>query len=189
MGGRKQSNLELKKGTFIVGEGLTEQYYFSHIKQINNCNWKVEPRFFGKTDITQIEKTVKKLILGEVTVVCIFDADVSKRNQAEKKKLTAFKNKYKNSSCVIICDSFPSIEFWFLLHFVKTNKYFANSSLVEKELKNYLKGYSKTHKFLQNPEWVDELTKHTQTAIANAKSIDIDEGSVSYSNIYKAFEL
>ena len=189
MGGRKQSNLELKKGTFIVGEGLTEQYYFSHIKQINNCNWKVESRFFGKTDITQIEKTVKKLILGEVTVVCIFDADVSKRNQAEKKKLTAFKNKYKNSSRVIICDSFPSIEFWFLLHFVKTNKYFANSSLVEKELKNYLKGYSKTHKFLQNPEWVDELTKHTQTAIANAKSIDIDEGSVSYSNIYKAFEL
>jgi hypothetical protein len=34
MGGRKQKIREPKSGIYIVGEGITEQYYFSHIKKI-----------------------------------------------------------------------------------------------------------------------------------------------------------
>lgn len=187
MKGRKQGNLELKKGIFIVGEGLTEQYYFAHLKHINKYNWHVKPRFFGKTDIAQIDKTVKNLLMGGVTAVCVFDADVSKRNQIENKKLEQFKKEYEKEDCVIICDSLPSIEFWFFLHFVKTNRHFANSSAVEKELKNFLKNYDKTKKYLENSSWVEELAKKLNDAINNAKSLDIRDGS-SYSNIYKLLD-
>ncbi len=186
MGGRKRRNINQKKGIFIIGEGLTEQYYFTHLKKINNYKCIVKPRFFGKTDISQIEKAVKKLLLGDVMVICVFDADVSKRNAAENEKLKKFKKQYNNEKCIIICDSLPSIEFWFLLHFVKTNKYFANSSAVENELKKHLKGYCKTQKYLQNTKWVENLSLKLNTALNNVEALDFNE-EISYSNIYKAF--
>ena len=34
MGGRKQKMRKPKPGIYIVGEGITEQYYFAHIKKI-----------------------------------------------------------------------------------------------------------------------------------------------------------
>ncbi len=187
MGGRKRANLDLKNGVFIVGEGLTEQYYFEHLKQIKKYHWKVRPRLFGQTDISKIEKIVKKLLLGGATAICVFDADVSKRNKIENERLISFKNRYKKSKNVIICDSLPSIEFWFLLHFKKTNKHFTNASALEKELKIYLKDYSKTKKYLQNSKWVIELVEKLDFAITNAKTINSNEGQ-SYTNMFKAFK-
>ena len=187
MGGRKQGDLELKKGLYIIGEGLTEQYYFTHLKHIKKYNWHVKPRFFGKTDIAQIDKTVKKLLLGGVSTVCVFDADVSARNEKENEKLEKFKREYENEECVLICDSLPSIEFWFLLHFVRTSKHFRNSSAVENELKRFLTNYSKSKNYLENRSWVEELTQKLNEAIENAKSIDSQSQS-SYSNIYKLLE-
>lgn len=42
MGGRKQKMKEPKSGIYIIGEGITEQYYFSHIKRMLgfNCIYK-----------------------------------------------------------------------------------------------------------------------------------------------------
>ena len=34
MGGRKKQTKEVRSGIYIIGEGITEQYYFSHIKKI-----------------------------------------------------------------------------------------------------------------------------------------------------------
>jgi len=187
MGRRIQRNIQLKSGVFVVGEGITEQYYFTHLKQINKYKCIVKPRFFGKTDISQIEKTVKKLLMGDVTVICVFDADISKRNKEENRKLVLFKKCYKNEECVIICDSLPSIEFWFLLHYVKTNKHFINSKSVEQELQKHLKNYNKTQKFLEDSKWVEELSKNIVTAQNNAKSLEIHDG-YSYSNVYKAID-
>ncbi|HPB05961.1 MAG TPA: hypothetical protein PLQ09_07830 [Prolixibacteraceae bacterium] len=64
MGGRKQNNIELRGGTYIVGEGITEQFYFAHLKQLQKYNCIIKPRFFGKTSVSEIEKSVQKLLLG-----------------------------------------------------------------------------------------------------------------------------
>lgn len=187
MGGRRNKNLDLRGGVFVIGEGITEQYYFTHLKNLKKYKCVVKPRFFGKTDIVQIEKSVEKLLPGGVYIICVFDADVSERNAAEKEKLNQFKRKYQKNKDIIICDSLPSIEFWFLLHFVKTGKHFKNSKTVERELKKFVADYSKTENYLKNIRWVEQLIEKLETACNNAKSMEQVDG-YSYSNVYKAIE-
>lgn len=187
MGGRRKKRLNLRDGVFIVGEGITEQYYFSHLKQLKKYRCVVKPRFFGKTDIAQIEKTVERLLQGYVTVICVFDADVSQRNIVEKTKLEKFKRKYSKNETVIICDSLPSIELWFLLHYIKINQRFPNYRMVIRELKKYIPNYDKTEKYLGNSKWVENLVGKLNIAVINAKSKNLEIGE-SYSNIYKAIE-
>ncbi len=185
MGGRRSKKLKLKKGLYIIGEGITEQFYFSHLKTLNNYKCIIKPRFFGKTDILRITKQVEKLLLGDITVICVFDADVSLRNKVENNKLQQFKNKYKRNKNVIICDSLPSIEFWFLLHFIQTTKPFINSKSVEKELRKHMIGYSKNKTFLEDAKWVEALSNKLKEAMQNSQSNETANGH-SYSNIYKA---
>lgn len=187
MGIRRNNKFDLKGSVFIIGEGLTEQYYFTHLKHLKNYKCVVKPRFFGKTSITEIEKSVKKLLQGEVSVICVFDADVSERNIVEKEKLIQLKKKYQRNKNVLICDSLPSIEFWFLLHFVKTGKHFQNSKAVERELKKFITDYNKTDNYLKNSRWVEQLVEKLEIACDNAKSIGQIDGS-SYSNIFKVIE-
>ncbi|MFO7789767.1 MAG: RloB family protein, partial [Bacteroidales bacterium] len=107
-----------RQKTFVVGEGETEKYYFKHLKELRNYGIKVQPRFFNKKNsIQQIAKKTKNLMEADVMVLCVFDADVAQRNAKEKSELLKFKRKYKDNKNVIICDSLPAIEFWFLLHY------------------------------------------------------------------------
>ena len=188
MGGRKNKKLELRNGIFIVGEGITEQYYFAHLKQLKKYNCFVKPRFFGKTSIDEISRTVSKLLMGGVSVICIFDADVSARDRVENEKLNKFKKKYLKNDLVTICDTLPSIEFWFLLHFVKTNKLVVNSKSLEKELKKHLSNYNKTESYLKNKIWVEQFIDQLDFARINAKAIDQTQGC-SYSNMFRAIDL
>lgn len=84
---------------------------------------------------------------------------------------------------------FPSIEFWFLIHFLDTNRRFQNSSETETLLKNYIEGYRKTKTFLEKEKWVADLCSDgkLETAIQRAKQYSDRSGS--YSNVYKAFEM
>lgn len=184
----KGRNIKLKDRIYIVGEGITEQYYFKHLKQLNQYSYIVKPRFFGKTSIQQIEKTVQNLLSGGVTVICVFDADVAYQNKTIKQKFEQFLKRYQNEASLIICDSLPSIEFWFLLHFVKTNRHFKDSKAVERELKKHIKQYKKSQKFLENTGWVEQLSIQLDLAIKNVQSIEINDAT-SYSNVFKAFEI
>lgn len=186
MGGRRRKNIDLREGIYIVGEGITEQYYFKHLKHIKKYRCIVKPRFFGKTDIIQIVKTVEDLLKGGVAVICVFDADVSCRNVAERKKLNEFKKKYIKKKDVFICDSLPSIEFWFLLHYLKSFKVFPNYKFLEKELKKHISNYSKTDSFLKNSKWVGDMTSN----IGNACNLAEQNCSsqLSYSKIYIAID-
>lgn len=188
MGGRKNKKLELRNSIFIVGEGITEKYYFEHLKKLRKYSCTVKPRFFDKTGIDEISRTVNKLLMGGVSVICIFDADVAARDRVENEKLNKFKKKYQKNDLVTICDTLPSIEFWFLLHFVKTNKQFVNAKSLENELKKYLPNYDKTEKYLKNKTWVEQFMDQLNFACINAKAIDQTQGC-SYSNIFKAIDL
>ncbi len=196
MGGRRQQKLELRGNVYVVGEGITEQYYFSHLKQLRKYGCTVKPRFFGKTSIPEIERTVKRLLLGGVTVICVFDADVAARDQTEQVKLEQFRNKYGTNKQVIICDSLPSIEFWFLLHYTVTTRHFKDSAAVMKELKKHIPNYCKEKVYLENPAWVEELCKDGKLEHATENSNSILTAmpkrhintQAPYSNIVKAIE-
>ena len=55
--------------------------------------------------------------------------------------------KIKKKQNVIVIVNNPCIEYWFLLHFKKTAKFFTDCSSAESELKKYLKNYKKTRKY------------------------------------------
>ena len=180
--------MKLKESIYVIGEGLTEKYYFQHLKRLKKYSCVIRPRFFSKKNsIYYLEKRTKELLSADVTVICAFDADVSQRNKYEKIKLQKFITEYKNNDKVIICDSLPSIEFWFLLHFKKTNKHFANYNAIRDELRKYIPDYDKTEKYLMQDKWAKILILKQDTAIDYGKKLK--SGSGAYSNIYKAIEI
>ena len=72
--------------------------------------------------------------------------DESQIDKTIKSQITAFKTKYKSKENLIICESNPSIEFWFLLHFEKTTAS-TTSKEIEEKLKNYIDQYAKKKVF------------------------------------------
>ena len=172
----------------IIGAGLTERWYFSHLQFHFNLKIKIRPRFFGNENITTLDKRIIQVLSNEGIAVVIFDADVSTWNDAEKARLIALKKKYEKSKRVILCDSQPSIEYWFLLHYLKTNRFFGTSKAVVDELVKYVERFEKTNDFLRNPKWVEDLCNNGKLKDALERAISYGEQGPSYSNVWKAIK-
>ncbi|PMC24841.1 hypothetical protein CJ231_02595 [Hoylesella buccalis] len=172
----------------IIGAGLTERWYFSHLQFHFNLKIKIRPRFFGNENITTLEKRIIQVLSNDGIAVVIFDADVSTWNDAEKARLIALKKKYEKSKRVILCDSQPSIEYWFLLHYLKTNRFFGTSKAVVDELVKYVERFEKTNDFLRNPKWVEDLCNNGKLKDALERAISYGEQGPSYSNVWKAIK-
>lgn len=172
----------------IIGAGLTERWYFSHLQFHFNLKIKIRPRFFGNENITTLEKRINQVLSDEGIAVVIFDADVSTWNDAEKARLIALKKKYEKSKRVILCDSQPSIEYWFLLHYLNTNRFFGTSKAVVDELVKYVERFEKTNDFLRNPKWVEDLCNNGKLKDALERAISYGEQGPSYSNVWKAIK-
>lgn len=172
----------------VIGEGITEQYYFSHVRSLYNYRYELKPYYFGTTTLQEMERKISEIVSGGGIAICVFDTDVSQRDEAQRKRLDHLKRKYGQKKNVIFCDSLPSVEYWFLLHYRNTNRFFAGSAEVERELRTYIERYEKKANFLEKEKWVADMCsdQKLETAIQRAK--DFGENGESYSNIYKAFD-
>lgn len=187
---RRIRERKLKNPTItIIGEGATERYYFTHLKRLRGYNYVCKPRNFTEQTFDEMRKQIERVLADNGIAVCVFDADVTRTRPAEKAKFEDLKRKYADNPAVILCDSMPSIEFWFLLHYLNTNRYFATSDDVIDALHRYMPNFSKHQSFLSKEAWVSELLADNRldTAIANANTIDM-EGE-SYSRLPKLFEI
>lgn len=182
---KKQRRLSIT----IIGEGITEQYYFTHIRTILGYHFTIKPYYFSVTSLVEIDKKIAESIQDGGFAIAVFDADVANRNDVEKKKLYSIRKKYSKKKNVLLCDSLTSIEYWFLLHFENTNKFFKDSAATEAELKKHIPDYEKKKKFLQNVKWVEDLCAEGKCAKATHRAAEFGMEGESYSNIYKAFEL
>lgn len=178
--------MELKKPVYVIGEGITEKYYFKHLNKLRAYGFKIRPRMAKNSSIDYFEREVERFLSADVTVICVFDADISQNNESEQRKFKAFIEKYKDTENVILGDTLPSIEFWFLLHFVLTHKVYTNYKQIRDDLRHHISNYDKKEHFLKNESWVQSLIDCQSDAIKNAKRIKGKGGS--YSNLYKALE-
>ena len=89
----------------------------------------------------------------------------------------------------MLCDSLTSIEYWFLLHYENTNRYFKDSAATENELRKHIPEYEKKSKFLEELKWVSDLCSDGKLELAKNRANFFGEDGESYSNVYKAFEL
>ena len=82
----------------------------------------------------------------------------------------------------------PSVEFWFLIHFINTNKYYGTSKAVINELIKHIPKFDKTESFLSSPKWVEEMCKDGKIENAYSRAQKIGMDGDSYSNLWKAIE-
>lgn len=96
--------------------------------------------------------------------------------QEFKRYVSQLRKNYEN---VVVIINNPCLEFWILLHFEFTGKYFNNCESASKQLKKHLADYEKTSKYFtkQDNDIYLRLKPKLKTAIANAnklKAFDFD---------------
>ena len=208
---------------FIVSGGKnTERYYFNHISKLTKYKFNIEPKFcgdessFAEVFPQRIDNILKNNI--DAIVYCIFDYETIQQNSTCLKKYREFEQKYKHNSNVIICLSMPCIEYWFLLHFknyiglIKDNakvighlaiymKQYFDTKIQDKEctykkVDKKFSGKLKSHKYLEDPSWVEKLCADGKLdlAITRAeenirKAIEANDlGNQSYTYVYRIFK-
>lgn len=156
----------------VIGAGITEQWYFRHLRGCIECRIDVRPRFFGSDTAYDMQKLVEEVLSIGGTVICVFDMDTTRTDAVEKERKEQFVSIYQANSNVVLCDSMPSIEYWFLLHYEKVNRCFASSEKVIEELEKFMP-FEKTEKFLLKPGWVETLLANgrMQQAMRNADAL------------------
>lgn len=202
---------------FIISGGEnTEYYYFKHISNTSQYKFNIKPEYFcDESRYTEVFPLRIKAILtqnNDAKIYCVFDFDtVIKEGDLGKSKHQSFIKLVKkeiNKGQVIICESMPCIEYWFLLHFENYTELIKTcGKKLQKKLSPYMVPlFPKTNKktlrilkdrsFLCNSEWVVELCKDGKleyaTQIAEANYIKAKQNNTlnkeSYTKVYQIFK-
>lgn len=165
----------------VVVDGETEVWYLQMLKRNERqIRVSIKPEIPSKKSVEEQYNLVCDLAGKEFTkIFWIIDLDtvIREENEAPKGKRSPLKSfeEYrtdltKNYENVVVIVNNPCLEFWFLLHFEKTSKYFSNCSSAETELKKHLKNYEKTQKFFtkQNDDIYLKLKLNLKTALHNS---------------------
>jgi hypothetical protein len=185
----------LKTNYAVLGDGQTEQYYLKHLKKLKNYKYAIRPSLFASITFETAESIIDELLSGGCNQIIYFTDYDTIINQDRVAEFEELKVKYVKNEEVFICETMPSIEFWFLLHFQKTTREFTNSNEVISYLLKHLKGYSKSESYLKNSKWVETLCANDKLnqAIKNSTSVLIekeknDASHFPYSKAHVAIE-
>lgn len=169
----------LRKRYAVLGDGITEQWYLQHLKEFKGYRYKISPTLFADVGIEKAGGIIESLLAegyDQITYLTDYDTIIS---QGKQKQFEKFRQKYGKKKNVLICETMPSIELWFLLHFTYTTREFPDCSQVEQELKKYLPDYEKRKSFLEKKAWFKELLKGESEALERAEQLSklIAEGN------------
>jgi len=163
-----------RKDTYaIIVDGETEVWYFQMLKRNeSSLQINIEPKIPQKKKLSDQYKKVCELSEDYTKVFWIIDLDVVIK-ESKKIELEGYLKeiKKKNIENIITIFNNPCLEFWFLLHFIQTTKYFPKCKDVEKQLTKQLKDYEKTRKYFtkQDNDIYLKLKPKLSTALKNTK--------------------
>jgi len=182
MGRKKRKITNPKRLSFaIVVDGETEVWYFQMLKRNEpSLQINISPIIPQKKKLSEQYKEVCELAEDYTKVIWVIDLDNPIKESKETKKgnktpiqelkeyLRVIENKYDN---VITILNNPCLEYWLLLHFEPTTRYFPNCSGSIKQLKKHLTDYEKTRKYYtkQDKDIYLKLKPKLPTAIKNAQ--------------------
>lgn len=177
--GRKRKYKRLLTSFTVLGDGRTEQYYLKHLKDIRDYKYSIYPSLFDDINIETAEDKIDELLSGGCDRIVYFVDFDTIVNQGKQKKINELVQKYEDSPEVVICETMPCIEFWFLLHYRITTQEFRNAEEVVRLLKKNISSYTKSKKFLENSGWVNDLCSNDKLkkAKTNAAKILIQKES------------
>ena len=144
----------------------TEKQYFYHFDDgkkpytisIANGN-ETDPVKLVKRLDAEIRKKELNLNGGD-QAFCVFDVDTD----ANKNRLIEEAKNYAKSRGIQVITSTPSIELWFLLHFIETTAYYSNHALIKK-LNQYIK-------YEKNNDIFPAIIEYVNVAIERAKKLE-----------------
>ena len=166
-----------KFGSVVDGEYFTDRNdELPQVKQIissRNHLILISPRRYGKTSL--IRKAVEYQNKNQISVSegdsvwVVADGDVNYNNPdpiTAKDSLLSKARKMADAKGIQIALSNPCFEFWYLLHFQYTTKFFKDYPAVKNALTTYLPDYEKAG------DVYNQLAEHTAIAIQNAKRVE-----------------
>lgn len=190
---RPERNLKARYA--VLGDGITEQWYLFHLKEWKTYKYKISPSLFANVGIEKAKEIIDGLLADgydQVTFLTDYDTIVS---QGKKDDFERLIKEYGSKEDVLICETMPAIELWFLLHFTYTTREFVNAIQVERELKRYLPEYEKRKSFLEKKDWFEVMVKGEFEAIERAGRLlhQLEEGGFGahfpFSKIPKAIDV
>lgn len=169
---RKNKKLRVKKKYAVVGEGLTEWFYFNGMKQVENFNFDLKPDMPKHSDINSIFLKAESLLeKGYDKVFCVIDCD---KFHSEKTTRARYEKYRKQNAKITFIENMPCIEFWFWLHFIKSysDKIFIDDKAITKELRKFIKSYEKKEGFFRKTNLYEFLKADNKLkrALAHSKS-------------------
>jgi hypothetical protein len=170
---RKTSNRKTKFKVAIIGEGLTEWYYFSNMKQHERFKFKLEPELPKHSDYKTLIKTARrKRDEGYDLIFCVLDMDRIIANKTESQGYYLEKSKTRANKNIVFIESMPCIEFWFLQHFLSnySSRIYVNDGQACSALKRHIVNYNKSGNFLKNVGIYSYLNSTGNYTNANAFS-------------------
>lgn len=185
---RTKGTRNSESGVYIIGEGLTEQFYFKHLKSVRNYNCQVQPGLFKNNSYYKLEKSISIYLKVASFIICVYDMDVAERNEKARNQLQKLMNEYGGNEKVLLCPSLPCIEYWFLLHYNQIGRKLNNKEAVMAELRKYIPDYDTMESFLKNEKWVRDMSSDDKLKKAIDFAKKLDKKDNSYSDLYKAIE-
>jgi len=187
--------------SFVV-DGKCELWYLQMLKENERiCKIRLSPEIPSKKSLkAQYEKVVELAEECE-KVFWVVDFDViHKENREAKTGITTrpmqefqkLYNKCKKNDKVIVIVNNPCFEFWFLLHFRYTERFYENFKTLLPDLRKHLADYEKTEKYFvrTTPDIYKRLKQNLQTAISNAEKLgkfDFRNTEKGMTEMYKIF--
>ncbi|GBU08679.1 hypothetical protein AwDysgo_20100 [Bacteroidales bacterium] len=197
---RERKPRETRRSYAIVGEGITEFFYFDGFRSsekelLKKYNISLKPDKPKHPDFSDIIAKAKSLLDKEYDVVfCLIDMDYINSDATRKQfylqeKLECGKV-YPDS--IYFVESNPAFEFWFLLHFVFTDRQFRNCNEVIAELKKVgrIENYDKTIEYFSKNNIYQQLRERLDSAMENSQKLSADTKNIlcPYSSVFEVFE-
>lgn len=197
------TKLPSRKTISIIVDGETEKWYFQLLKEYEKLkSFDIKPDLPKKRKLKEVYDQVVTDASNYYKVLWIIDLDVVIKESQKRKKgskpisvvLSEYIEKLKKKKNVEVLINTPCFEFWLLLHFRKTGKYFQDYDEVCNEFRNtILKGYEKTEKYYKSANNIyKKIRPYRDTAITNAECLgDFDPliPQQAKAEIYKFFKI
>lgn len=181
---RRSRKISAKTSTIaFVVEGKTEMWYLQMLKKNEereqNVRINIRPEIPQKKTLKDQYELVCELAAENKIVCWILDFDVilketrecAKRQESPLADFLKYREKLlKEYDNVKVIVNNPCFEYWFLLHFEATQKYYVKCGSAIKQLKRELVGYEKTEKYFKrrNNDIYLRLKPKLKDAIDNA---------------------
>ena len=193
--GRKKKTPPRRRTAAVIVEGETEKWYISMLKRNErDLPIYIKPELNIKKTLEKQYEYVINAAEDYTMVFWVVDFDTILAETRTAKKGTStplekFNNyrrkiakKYKNVAIIV---NNPCLEFWLLLHFEPTSRYFDKCDKAIKQLKKHLPNYEKTEQFYtkQDQDIYLKLKPQLQNSIKNAEKLGEFDPQIPYKAI------